>query len=121
MPRAACVHCTRAEAALCLAVTAPALSVLYRDEHLLVVAKPSGLAVHRGWSRERVVALTLARATASAATSTPSTASTGGPAACSSSRSIRRRRGALQEQFEAGEVRKRYLALVRGIPPETRG
>jgi tRNA pseudouridine65 synthase len=24
----------------------------------------------------------------------------------------------LQEQFEAGEVRKRYLALVRGIPPE---
>src|SRR5436305_2434397 len=37
------------------------LSFLYRDAALVAVAKPSGLAVHRGWSRERVVALTLAR------------------------------------------------------------
>ena len=37
------------------------LPLLYRDDRLIAVAKPSGLPVHRGWSRERVVALTLAR------------------------------------------------------------
>lgn len=38
------------------------LTVLYRDEHLLGVAKPSGLLVHNGWAREADVALKRARA-----------------------------------------------------------
>src|SRR5690606_40805687 len=37
------------------------LTVLYRDEHLLGVAKPSGLLVHNGWAREADVALRRAR------------------------------------------------------------
>jgi tRNA pseudouridine65 synthase len=90
---------------------------LYRDDALVGVAKPSGMAVHRGWSRERIVVLTevrnrlgrpvfpvhrLDRATSGALVLAldPGTA-----------------RG-LQEQFIAGGVAKRYLALVRGIPPE---
>lgn len=93
------------------------LPVLYRDDLLVVVGKPSGMAVHRGLSREKVVVLQtlrdalrrrvypvhrLDRATSGALLLAldPGTA----------------RR--LQEQFEAGTVGKRYLALVRGIPRE---
>ncbi len=37
------------------------MNVLFRDEALLVVNKPSGLLVHRGWDDDDVVALTLVR------------------------------------------------------------
>lgn len=93
------------------------LTVLCQDDFLVAVNKPSGIAVHRGLSRERHVVLTvlrdqlgrylypvhrLDRATSGALVLAldPATA-----------------RG-VQERFVAGEVRKRYLALVRGIPPE---
>jgi tRNA pseudouridine65 synthase len=39
----------------------PTLPVLYRDDRLLAVDKPSGLLVHRGWGGDRVTALDLAR------------------------------------------------------------
>ena len=39
--------------------TAPA--ILYRDDRYLVVDKPPGLVVHRGWARDRVVVQTLVR------------------------------------------------------------
>jgi tRNA pseudouridine65 synthase len=94
----------------------PTLTLLHRDDALIAVAKPAGMAVHRGWSQERHVVLTvlrdqigrhvypvhrLDRGTSGALVLalTPATAR------------------ALQERFEAGAVRKRYLALVRGIPP----
>lgn len=90
---------------------------LYADPHLVVVDKPSGLAVHRGWAADRVNAMTLARDAAGAwvypvhrldrATSgvlvfalDPATAAL------------------LQDRFRAGSVEKRYVALVRGIPAE---
>src|ERR1700724_1896835 len=41
------------------------LSGLYQDDDLLVVDKPSGLVVHRGWARDGEVVMTLARALAS--------------------------------------------------------
>jgi len=31
--------------------------VLYRDEALVVVDKPSGMIVHRGWAQDEVTAL----------------------------------------------------------------
>lgn len=37
------------------------MKILYQDEDLLVVDKPSGLVVHRGWAREDVTAMDLAR------------------------------------------------------------
>lgn len=90
---------------------------LYRDEELVVIDKPSGMLVHRGWGRDAVVAMTqvrdqlgrwvypvhrLDRGTSGALifALSPEVAST------------------LQRQFADGLVEKRYLALVRGIPPE---
>lgn len=95
----------------------PGIQLLHRDDHLVVVNKPSGLAVHRGMSREKIAVLQLVRdlmgrhvypvhrldrATSGALllALNPGTARL------------------LQEQWESGRIEKRYLALVRGIPPE---
>ena len=95
----------------------PALPVLYRDDALLIVNKPSGLLVHRGWARDRVVAMTLARDLVGRHVHPVHRLDrpTSGALAFALDREAARR---LQEQFAAGEVRKRYLALVRGHPPE---
>ncbi len=94
------------------------LPFLYQDGCLLAVDKPAGLAVHRGAARDRTFALQLVRDRIGRhvhavhrldrATSgvllfalDPETA------------------GRMQERFAAGQIEKRYLALVRGIPPES--
>ncbi|HEY3570972.1 MAG TPA: pseudouridine synthase [Thermoanaerobaculia bacterium] len=94
------------------------LPFLYQDGCLLAVDKPAGLAVHRGAARDRTFALQLVRSQIGRhvhavhrldrATSgvllfalDPETA------------------GRMQERFAAGQIEKRYLALVRGIPPES--
>jgi tRNA pseudouridine65 synthase len=95
----------------------PYLPVLYRDGVLLVVAKPSGMAVHRGWSREKIVALQLARDQAGRhvyPVHRLDRATSGALLLAFDPGTARR----VQEQFEAGTVTKRYIALVRGIPPE---
>lgn len=93
------------------------LPLLYRDDRLLAVAKPAGLAVHRGASRERVVALTLARDQVGRHVHPVHRLdrATSGVLLFAFDPETTR---ALQEQFEAGAVRKRYLALVRGITPD---
>ncbi len=93
------------------------IPILYRDDVLVAVCKPSGLAVHRGWARDPTYALNevrdrlgqwvypvhrLDRATS-------------GVLAFALDRETARN---LQAQFQDGRVEKRYLALVRGIPPE---
>jgi tRNA pseudouridine65 synthase len=95
----------------------PELPILYRDDFLLAVNKPSGMAVHRGAARDRIVALQTVRDLA-------------GRRVHAAHRLDRAASGALlfaldpatarwmQERFAAGDVAKRYLALVRGIPPE---
>jgi tRNA pseudouridine65 synthase len=97
--------------------TAPVLPVLYRDESLLVVNKPAGLVVHRGWATDRVTALDLARRLAGRhvhpvhrldrATSGVLVFALDPDGA----RSIER-------AFVADQIDKRYLALVRGMAPE---
>jgi tRNA pseudouridine65 synthase len=92
------------------------LGVLYLDEHLVVVNKPSGLLVHRGWGADRDVALTrvrdwlgerinpvhrLDRATSGALMFARTAEAT----------------SALGAMFASGTVRKSYRALVRGVPP----
>jgi tRNA pseudouridine65 synthase len=42
-------------------MTADELEILYRDDSLLVVNKPSGLVVHRGWGRDPLVVVDLVR------------------------------------------------------------
>ena len=93
------------------------LPLLWRDDRLVAVANPAGLAVLRGLARERVVAMTLARDQV-------------GRHVFPVHRLDRATSGALlfaldpaaarllQKQFESGTVHKRYLALVRGIAPD---
>ena len=94
------------------------LDLLHVDDHVAAIAKPSGLLVHRGWAQDEVVALTLLRDRL-------------GKRVYPVHRLDRPTSGvllfaldpgtnaALQAQFAAGTVAKRYLALVRGIPPES--
>lgn len=89
------------------------INILYQSESLVIVDKPSGLAVHRGWAQERDYAMTrtrdalgqyvypvhrLDRATSGALVFALNKASA----------------TALQEQFATAQVHKIYLALVRG-------
>ncbi len=95
----------------------PKLPVLYRDGFLLAVNKPSGLAVHRGAAQDRLVALQLVRDLAGRrvhAVHRLDRATSGALLFALDAGTARR----MQEKFAAGEVEKRYLALVRGIPPE---
>ncbi|HEY2739007.1 MAG TPA: pseudouridine synthase [Thermoanaerobaculia bacterium] len=81
------------------------------------MGKPSGIAVHRGWSRERIVALAVVRDRLGQRVFPVhrlDRATSGVLVFALDSGTARR----LQEQWIAGTVRKRYLALVRGIPPE---
>ncbi len=93
------------------------LPILYRDAFLLAVNKPSGLAVHRGAARDRIVALQIVRDLAGRqvhAVHRLDRATSGALLFAFDAATTRR----LQEKFAAGEVEKRYLALVRGIPPQ---
>jgi len=93
------------------------IPLLYRDDLLVVAGKPSGLAVHRGMSREKVVALQLVRNLLGRhvyPVHRLDRATSGALLLALDSGTARR----LQEQWESGAVEKRYLALVRGIPTE---
>lgn len=95
-------------------------TILHRDEQLVVVDKPSGLAVHRSERvRDEQVSMTLARDAIGARVYPVHRLDRGtsgvlvyalDPATASS----------VQAQFQAGTVEKRYLALTRGVPPEGR-
>jgi len=96
----------------------PDLPALYQDGVLLAVDKPAGLAVHRGAARDRTVALQLVRDRLGRhvhAVHRLDRATSGVLLFALDPATARR----LQEQIEAGTVAKRYLALVRGIPPES--
>lgn len=92
-----------------------ACDVLYRDDALVVVNKPSGLATHRGDARDRVTLLSQLRSLV-------------GRWVYPVHRLDRATSGLvlfaiekdwvapLQAQFEGRTVRKHYVALVRGVP-----
>lgn len=98
--------------------TASELSVLYRDDALLVVDKPAGAIVHRGWANDRVTLMDLARQRAGCWVYPAHRLDRGtsgvlvfglSPAAAH----------AVERAFAEERVHKRYLALVRGMAPET--
>lgn len=94
------------------------LPIVHQDEHLLVVNKPSGLAVHRGEARDPVYALTLARRLAGRLVHPLHRLdrATSGLLVFTFDKEIL---AAMQQKLESGGVEKVYWALVRGIPPET--
>lgn len=93
------------------------MEVLFRDPHLLIVNKPSGLLTHRGWANDRDNALTRARALAGTYVYPAHRLdrATSGVLVFGLSQAIA---SALGAQLEAGGFGKRYFALVRGIAPE---
>ncbi|MDD9932824.1 MAG: pseudouridine synthase [Myxococcales bacterium] len=91
-------------------------SLLYRDEHLIAVNKPSGLATHRGWAPERDTALTRARDMLGQRVHLPHRLDRGTSGALLFALDEQTHR-ALAASFEAQQVHKRYLALVRGHAP----
>src|SRR5262249_33600970 len=91
--------------------------LLYRDEHLLVLAKPSGMLVHRGWAKDGPIALTVARELAGRPVHPVHRLDRGTSGALLFALDAGTARR-LQSMLEGGQVLKRYLALVRGVPPE---
>jgi tRNA pseudouridine65 synthase len=93
------------------------IEVLFQDEHFVLVNKPSGYVVHRGWARDRVVVQTLVRDRLGQRVDVAHRLDRGtsGVLALALHKGATR---ALTELFATGQVEKRYLALVRGTPPE---
>jgi tRNA pseudouridine65 synthase len=93
------------------------LRVLYRDDALLIVDKPSGLVVHRGWATDRITALDLARELAGqwVYPAHRLDRGTSGVLVFGLSPSVAQQ---LERAFAEERVEKRYLALVRGMAPE---
>jgi tRNA pseudouridine65 synthase len=98
---------------LVTAARAP-LPILYRDDALLIVDKPSGLAAHRGYSSEHGdYLLTRARDAVGKHVFLAHRLdrATSGALALTFDAELA---AALQSSFAAGAVHKRYLTLVRG-------
>lgn len=95
-----------------------ALPVLWSDAAVLAVNKPSGMVVHRGWARDGEIVMVLARRIAGTHVFPVHRLDRGtsGALVLALDPGIARR---LQDSFAGGKVRKRYVALVRGIPPES--
>src|SRR5512139_2085855 len=98
------------------------MELLYSDEHLIAVAKPSGLAVHRGWADEDTYALTQARALAGQYVYPVHRLDRGTSGVLVFARSSEMA-AALQPAFSgegSTKAEKIYLALVRGHAPDER-
>ncbi len=93
------------------------IELLYLDEHIVVANKPSGLLVHRGWADDEDVAMFRVRDAVGAQVSPVHRLDRGTSGALLFARSSVAA-ALLGRDFENGNVDKRYLALVRGEPPE---
>jgi tRNA pseudouridine65 synthase len=93
------------------------VDILYRDDDLVIVNKPSGLLVHRGWDNDDVVMMTLVRDALGVYIHPIHRLDRGASGALVFALSATAARS-LCDAFAHGQVEKRYLALVRGIPPE---
>lgn len=94
-----------------------AVKVLHQDDALVVVSKPSGMLVHRGWARDRVVAMTVVRDLLGRYVYPVHRLDRGtsGVLVFALSSEVAR---LLQEALQSGRVEKVYWTLVRGIPPQ---
>lgn len=93
------------------------LPLLFLDDAVAVVSKPSGMLVHRGWDNDRVVAMSEVRDQLGRWVYPVHRLDRGTSGALVFALSPEHAR-TLGEAFEEGRVEKRYLALVRGIMPE---
>lgn len=92
----------------------PELPVLYRDEFMIAVSKPSGMIVHRGWDNDPVTASDIVRddiVHAQVFAAHRLDRATSGVLLFALNAETARN---LQKQMEEGGFQKRYIALVRG-------
>jgi tRNA pseudouridine65 synthase len=95
----------------------PAIELLFVDDHVVVANKPSGLLVHRGWDNDDDVALFRVRDALGQHVHPLHRLDRGTSGALLFART-REVAAELSKAFEEGRVEKRYLALVRGTPPD---
>jgi len=95
---------------------APPPTILHRDDFLVVVDKPSGLLVHRGWANDRVTMLSLVR-DAVGRRVYPVHRLDRGTSGVLVLALDAATAAQLQLQFKAGAVIKNYLAFSRGLVP----
>ncbi len=95
----------------------PDIEILYRDPDVVAVNKPSGLAVHRGWADDDAFAMTMVRDLLGQWVYPVHRLDRGASGVLLFGLSPDAAR-ALCGSFERHEVEKRYVALVRGAPPE---
>ncbi|HEX2253483.1 MAG TPA: pseudouridine synthase [Thermoanaerobaculia bacterium] len=93
------------------------LQILLEEGSLVAVDKPSGMLVHRGWGRDRVVAMTVVRDLLGRRVYPVHRLDRGTSGVLLFALDPGTAR-AVQERFQEGRVEKRYLALVRGVAPE---
>jgi len=99
-----------------MTATPPDFEILHLDDALVAIAKPSGLAVHKGWAKDDHYAMTVVRDRIGRwvyPVHRLDRATSGVLLFALDERFAE----ALAAQFRAHRVAKRYLALVRGVPP----
>lgn len=94
------------------------IDLLFVDEHLVVADKPSGLLVHRGWDNDDDVAMFRVRDKLGGEHVHPVHRLDRGTSGALLLARTREVAASLHALFEGGQVDKRYLALVRGMPPD---
>lgn len=95
------------------------LEVLYRDDRLIAVSKPSGMIVHRGWDNDPITASDIVRDKiihAQVFAAHRLDRATSGVLLFALDAQTAR---SLQEQMAEGGFKKRYIALVRGPMKES--
>lgn len=93
-----------------------AMEILYRDRDMVAIAKPAGLAVHRGWADDAEYAMTRLRDELGQWVYPVHRLDRGASGVLLFGLSSAAARQ-LCQSFERREVEKRYLALVRGAAP----
>jgi len=93
------------------------VTILHCDDALVAVDKPAGIAVHRGWADDDDVLLQRVRDQIGAWVYPVHRLDRGASGVLVFARSSAHA-AALQAQWTAGTVAKRYLAIVRGAPPD---
>jgi len=98
------------------ASTSDPLTILYSDEHLVAIDKPSGLLVHRGWAKDHLPALQRLREQLGRFVYPLHRLDRGTSGVLMFALSSEVARD-MQRRFDEGKISKRYLALCRGASP----
>jgi len=93
------------------------IELLHVDADVVVANKPSGLIVHRGWDNDDDVVMFRVRDAIGSHVYPVHRLDRGTSGAIVFART-REAAAVLARAFETGRISKRYIALVRGVPPE---